>query len=233
MHVREVNGRSLRFGHRGWLWNNAFLLYDKETDSIWHHLTGWAMSGPLRGASLPRFPTVQTTFAAWRAEYPATLVLPKPAGDERPLDRDVYAGRNSGLAFGLGVDLPQAFRLYPFEALAAAGGVVTETVGEMALVVALDPVARSAFAYESRTDGDDLDLVLVANAEQGPVLRERDGRRAWRLRSGRPAPGSGAGTRLRPLLASPWETFAWRRQHPAGTVWPASAEGSGVPAEGR
>jgi len=235
VHSRIVDGRSLRFGHRGWLWNNAYINYDLETDSLWHHQTGWAMSGPLRGKSLARFPTVLVTWSAWQAEHPETLVLPKAPDDPRPIDRDVYSERNAVLVFGLGVDLPTACRLYSFDDLRAAGGIVQEEIGGVPLVVALDPEGRSAFVYDRRIDGAVVDLELrPAEGGDGPaILRERGGERAWRLRSGRPLVTGGATDRLRPLHSSHWEMYAWERQHPSGTRWVRDPARGGVPNRGR
>lgn len=232
VHVRRLAGRALRFGHTGWLWRNAYLLYDTETDSVWHHQTGWALSGPLRGSALHRFPTVQTTFAAWVREHPGTRVLPKPGDDDRPLDRDVYAERNATLSFGLGLDLPDAFRLYPFAAVADAGGLVEDEVDGVPLVVAVDAPERGAYAYDRRL-GDDVLRLELDGSPDGPLLRERGGTRAWRLRSGRPVAGTGAEGALRPLLASPWESGAWSAQHPAGTTWRRPLGDAPVPGGGR
>ena len=233
VHVRTLNGRSLRFGHRGWLWRNAYLLYDIETDSIWHHQTGWAMSGELRGESLRRFPTTQSTFSAWVRAHPRTRVLPKPAQHDGNLNVDVYAGRNAGLAFGLGVDLPEAYRLYPYQAVADVGGLVQDEIDGLAIVVAVAPDERAAVGFERRVDGTDVDFQLDRSDAAGPLLREVAGNRAWHLLSGLPLQGSGTARSLRPLLASPWESVAWERQHPSGTVWTPPGKDAPVPDRGR
>ena len=233
VHSRTLDGRSLRFGHRGWLWKNAYINYDLETDSLWHHQTGWAMAGPLRGKALARFPTVLTTWAAWRAEHPLTLVLPKPRNDPRPSDRDVYAERNAPLVFGLGVDLPGTFRLYRFADLAAAGGIVQETVDDIPLVIGADPEGRTAFAFDRRVDGAVVDFDLDATDDTAPLLRERGGSRAWSLRSGRLVGSKDTDARLRPLQSAHWETYAWERQHPTGTRWMRDSARESVPARGR
>jgi hypothetical protein len=233
VHVRRLAGRTLRFGHRGWLWRNAYLLYDRETDSIWHHQTGWAMSGELRGESLQRFPTTQSTFAAWVQAHPRTRVLPKPTEHPGRLDVDVYDGRNAGLEFGLGVDLPGGYRLYPFHAVAAAGGIVHDEADGISIVIALAPAARAAVAYDRTVDGETVELRLERGSERGALLRDVRGERAWEFLSGRPMAGSGAERSLRALLSSPWEADAWQRQHPSGSVWSEPPEDAAVPERGR
>ena len=232
MHSRKVDGRSLRFGHRGWLWHNAYINYDIETDSLWHHQTGWALAGPLRGKALARFPTTLTTWLAWRTEHPTTLVLPKSPTDPRPIDHDVYRERNSGLTIGLGLDLPGAFRLYPFDALRAADGLIEETVDGVPLVIALDAQGRTAFAYDRRVDGATLDFELDAGRAT-PLLRERGGPRSFRLRSGRGEDRATGSSDLVRLHTSHWEAFAWKQQHPGGTRWVGDPAHKSVPDRGR
>ncbi len=222
MHVREIDGRSLRFGHRGWLWHSAFVLYDTETDSIWHHQTGWAMDGPLRGKALPRYPTQLMTWRAWKAEHPGTLVLPKPNPTDPAVRSDDYARRNAVISYGLGVDLPGAFRLYPYVELDA--GPVEEYVDGVPLVVTLDRTAGGAFAWDRRVDGESLSFEVVAEPDARPQLRERDGERAWWLRSGRPVAGTGADGPLRAVFANQWEVAAWGFQHPTGSRYPDSTK---------
>lgn len=229
VHVRSVatkDGlRVLTFGHSGWLWRNSYLLYDRETDSLWHHLTGRAMAGPLRGTSLRRLPTTVTTWAAWKAEHPSTRVLPRPPTGPRgePTDADGYAPRNARLRFGYGIDVEEdagaASRLYPFDAL-PPDGLVEEEVGGVPVVVVHDAEGGTAHAYDRRVGGRTLSFERdTAGSPPRPVLRERGTariRRVWSLRSGRSLDASDPP--LRPLLGSPWETTAWRLQHPRGTV---------------
>jgi len=215
VHGRRIDDRVLTFGHSGWLWRNAYLLYDRETDSIWHHATGVAMSGPLRARRLPLVPsTAVMTFAAWRAEHPDTLVLAKP--DDPKTDVDGYASRNEQLAFGLALDVAGASRFYPFDAMSALDA-VEEDVAGVPVVVVRDAAASTALAFDRRVDGAVLSFDVEKGPQSRPLLRERGGRRAWFLRSGAPAEGAGAG--LRPLPATPFESTAWTLQHPSGSVW--------------
>lgn len=214
MHARETGGRSLRFGHRGWLWNNSYLLYDRETDSIWHHQTGRALSGPLRGAALARWPTVLVTWEAWRAEHPDTLVLPKPATHANRIDVDVYSARNAGLRFGIGVEIGSERCLYPLRDLEA--GPIADTVAGVPIVVALDRDGRTAFAYDRRLGETLLTFEAGEDSDGVPLLRSVPEGREFRLRSGRPVGGDAA---LLPVFWNQWEVGAWRAQHPTGRLF--------------
>jgi len=224
VHARELDGRTLTFSHSGWLWHNAFLLYDHQTDSLWHHATGIAMSGPLRGRRLRRIPTTAImTYGAWCAEHPATLVLAKPLDPKRPVETDLYAERDRRLELGFALELPGAARFYPFHAMGRLDALEDE-FGGRSVVVVRDAAARFALAFDRSVGGS----VLSFDVERGerPVLRERGGRRAWYLRSGAPVPGSGADTALVPLPGTPFESQAWELQHPDGSI-----HGAGPPAE--
>ena len=217
VHDRTAAGRVLTFGHSGWLWHNAYLLYDRETDSIWHHGTGTAMAGPLRATRLRRYDdTTITTFGAWRGEHPGTLVLAKPAQGQPALDHDVYADRNTTVRFGLALELPGAPRFYPLTALADLDAVEDE-VGGVPVVVVRDVRAAQARAFDRRVGGRALSFEAVAG--ERPLLRERGGTRAWYLRSGTAVTGSGADADLCPLPATAFEANAWALQHPTGTTW--------------
>lgn len=224
------------FGHSGVLWHNSYLLYDRETESLWHHLTGRAMSGPLRGARMRRLPVSILSFGAWRAEHPGTLVLPRPANDTSvvgapgpvPTGADLYAERNATIRLGFGVDAPDGFDgvdgvgssiLVPLDEL-HAGPLETEIpgVGGPLPVVVVATDRRAAAAFDRRVRGRTLSFDGDMTKDGRPLLRERGGSAAWFARTGLPVPGTGAEAPLSLLPGSLWETTAWRLQHPGAPV---------------
>lgn len=210
VHVRSLDGRSLRFGHRGWLWHNAFLLYDHGTDSLWHHQTGRALAGPLRGRALARLPTVLVPWAAFRAAHPGTRVLPKPP--DPALREDPYATRTVVLELGLGLELDGRDVLYPLPEF-GPDDVLHDVVGDVPVVLARLPNTRTATAF--RAPDASVRLRLVRDDGGRALLEAPDGR-AWNAVSGRPVRGTDA--LLAPLLATLWDRDAWERQHPRGRV---------------
>jgi hypothetical protein len=52
------------------LLNALVILIDKETRSLWDHITGEAIDGPLKGCQLDTWPIQLTTVRAARIEYP-------------------------------------------------------------------------------------------------------------------------------------------------------------------
>lgn len=82
----------LSFGVTGKLWRSALVMYDRETDTLWSHFTGDALSGPLaedtaRLRNLASVPKVR--WATWREQNPGTKVL--VVDGETYRKEDVYA----------------------------------------------------------------------------------------------------------------------------------------------
>ncbi len=75
---RTVAGRTLTFGVSGLLYNSNFLMYDRETESLWSQFTGAAIAGPLAGKTLERLRVRQETRAVWLAAHPGSRVLARP-----------------------------------------------------------------------------------------------------------------------------------------------------------
>ena len=77
VHVRQVEDKTLTFIVSGKLWRNSLIMQDKETGSLWSHVTGECLEGDYKGMQLEMIPVVQTTWAQWSADHPATRVLKK------------------------------------------------------------------------------------------------------------------------------------------------------------
>ena len=52
MYARTVDDQTLTFAVSGLLWNRSLVMIDKETRSLWSHLLGESMQGPLQGKPL-------------------------------------------------------------------------------------------------------------------------------------------------------------------------------------
>ena len=77
VHVRQVEDKRLTFIVSGKLWRNSLIMQDKETGSLWSHVTGECLEGEYKGTQLEMIPVVQTTWEQWSADHPATRVLKK------------------------------------------------------------------------------------------------------------------------------------------------------------
>jgi len=77
VHARTVGDATLTFIVSGKLWRNSLIMMDKETGSLWSHITGRCLEGEYEGTQLKMIPVVQTTWQDWKAQHPATRVLKK------------------------------------------------------------------------------------------------------------------------------------------------------------
>jgi len=77
VHDRRIDGRTLTFIVSGKLWRNSMIMQDRETGTLWSHLTGEALHGDLTGRRLGMIPSSQTTWSAWRRAHPETTLLRK------------------------------------------------------------------------------------------------------------------------------------------------------------
>lgn len=91
---RVVDGREISLAVSGWLHNSNTLLYDRrdenETASLWHQLTGEAVTGPAAGQRLTALPMELSTWVDWRRDHPETTVMAPDADSKRLYKRDPY-----------------------------------------------------------------------------------------------------------------------------------------------
>lgn len=91
---RRSDGRVLELAVSGRLWNSNTLLYDRRPDggasSLWHQLTGEAVTGPAAGRRLEPLPAALATWADWLLRHPETTVMAPDPGSSQLYRRDPY-----------------------------------------------------------------------------------------------------------------------------------------------
>lgn len=113
MYDRILDGKELSIGVSGKLWKNVLIMYDRQTDTLWSHLTGKGLIGPLKGKQLKTHPSVFTTYAQWKTLFPDTLVLDKKTSGSYiayargRYNRDPYEGYYYNADTGV---IPQKYR---------------------------------------------------------------------------------------------------------------------------
>jgi hypothetical protein len=160
---RSVDGRTLRFGVSGLLYNSGFLLYDHETESLWSQFEGRAIAGPLAGKTLEAVPLRQQDFASWFAREPKTRILipPDPAHhDYNESPYATYAEKDGGpfpveardrrfhaKELVVGVVVGGKPRAYLASLVSANGSRIEDEIDGKKIVVAYDS-ARGVFEWE-------------------------------------------------------------------------------------
>lgn len=87
-----VLGEELTFGVSGLLYNSDVLFYDRESESLWSQLKRQSVNGKYKGSSLKLLPLQHTTWGAWKADHPDTLILSTKTGYHRDYTRNPYDG---------------------------------------------------------------------------------------------------------------------------------------------
>ena len=82
MYSAKINGEPTTFGTSGMLYRSNKVMYDRLTNSLWNHLTGEPVIGPLwnSGIKLDFFPVLLTTWEEWLELHPDTTVLDGETG---------------------------------------------------------------------------------------------------------------------------------------------------------
>lgn len=92
---RAIKGRVHTFGQSGyiykdpgvWQGRHGFVLWDRETESLWWPLIEKAVSGPMLNTKMQIYDKSKwqrSTWREWKQMYPASLVLEKDQDFERP-----------------------------------------------------------------------------------------------------------------------------------------------------
>lgn len=74
MYSRQINGRTLTLAASGWTYRRTFVLYDRETRTLWYPLPGTSgltgIAGPLADEVLPELPSARKRWKEWQRENP-------------------------------------------------------------------------------------------------------------------------------------------------------------------
>lgn len=194
-----MNGEVYHFSTRG-IHNGLSMLGDEETGSIWNHITGRAVYGPLEGYTLPVFNLLHMTAEQALDRYPELSVaisdrpvrgrrgMFAPIADRLPFLRDGFRStiveedtRLPTMSIGLGIWTDSEQRYYPIEAVQAAGGALVDNFDGRYLVVYVEPESYSLDAFfteEQTASADGAQVTVGAGAVlEGGVLRDADGER--------------------------------------------------------
>jgi hypothetical protein len=160
---RSVDGRTLRFGVSGLLYNSGFLLYDHETESLWSQFEGRAISGPLAGKTLEPVPVRQQDFRSWLAREPKTRILIPPDPNHYDYNESAYAeyAEKDGGAFPveardrrfhakeltIGIVVNGKARAYLASLVSANGGRIEDEVDGKKILVRYDD-ERGVFEWD-------------------------------------------------------------------------------------
>ena len=187
MWKRTLNGRILHFYLAG-INNQNFLMRDKETGTWWQQITGKALYGPLKGATLELVPSDELTFGEWKSEISGGKVLapvPKyvkeydsnwePEVAKLPVVISFPGTELKSRDVVVGLEFEGASRAYPWETLLKQSPVMDRVHGTPVLVV-VGPDKKSFRVFKASLNNQDAEFFLKGEESSPPA-----------------APGSGAG----------------------------------------
>jgi len=234
----QHEGKPLTFGVSGMLWKDSLIMYDRQTRSLWSHVTGRAVKGPLQGTVLAVYPTsMQTTWAQWRRLHPETLVLSKrgPGGGLEGMT-DVYEdyfqsetrlgifgtknpdGSLPGKEYVLGVSAGTARSAYPFRHLSVQP-LVNDQVGTEPVVVVFAKESATATAFSRRLEGKTLEFRQLRLEGEDLLMTDAQTGSTWRALAGVAVAGRLKGQRLSQVPGTMAFWFAWKQIHRQTAIW--------------
>jgi len=149
-------------------------MVDQETGSLWSHLLGRAMSGPMKGTNLKMLPGLMTDWKTWQQMHPQTTVvtLSRTSTNYR---REFYRRPEQ---FVVGIAEGDAARAWPFDQLLEQP-VVNDSFEDKPLVVVFDAQSKTAFLFDRRVGQKAVELTL-----RGGRLTDEQSGAVWDARTG-------------------------------------------------
>jgi len=215
-----VDSQRHTFQASGSLWQDALVMQDVETESLWSQISGIAIQGPLESSQLTLYPSSQTTFAEFKKLYPYGRLLKKNSPEGKGSRyADYYAAPDKLGIFG---------RVDDFKRLPGKTLVYGLRLKDRQVAVSLDKLEKDNLVL---IDGNGRSLIVAYNPKGGTVVAYQlpasvsvrtsdfkieegrigstDGVTMWSLATGEPVAGSSGVEKLHPLpiLSSYW--FAW------------------------
>ena len=213
-------------------------MYDHQTRSLWSHITGEAIQGPLKGKRLKLLVSMpQIAWKTWQLNYPATQVLSVPTvgGMRESISRDNYADYHASQRAGvsgmeytdnrlpnkslvIGVQVPAKngttqFHAYPLTHFTETA-VINDMLGEVPLLIFHDKASFATAVFKRNVAKD----VRTFSSQDGYFVEDNTGTR-WNLVTGEVTSGKDKGKRLERLPAVNIYWFAWARYYPQTTIY--------------
>jgi len=223
VYAARIDSIDYTFQASGSLWQDALVLQDLQTKSLWSQISGEAIMGPMIGQSLELVPMIHLTFDEFKQRYPNGKVLRKPErGNRASTYESYYASRDQLGIFGRadtftkldGKDFVYGLRLKD-SAVAVAASYLEEhrfaVVGtDRPVIVALSDEGGVTAHELAMTPGTDVAYLVAENGLL--VLRTKtggsdDSRVVLDLRTGVPPGDSEMSLTLYPVVTAYW--FAW------------------------
>ena len=224
---KEGQSNELSFEVSGQFLDEALVMVDRETGTLWAQSRLKAVQGPLEGQELKLLTASQVPWQEWVKANPDTTlvideeaastqadrsfqlpVLPSAGSSPAPTDVEVAAD------YVIGVSSQAEALAFPIELLETVG-VVNEQINSLspfALVALGEPGAIAA--WQRTHEGQTLTFV-----QEGDTLKDQETGSSWNARTGVAQEGALAGAQLQPFPVRLTHWLGWVDLHPSSKVW--------------
>lgn len=231
MYVREFDGKVNSFGVSGNLWRDALVMYDRETESYWSHLSGIAIKGKYKGTQLKSLPVQHLKWSEWKKIHPDSKVLVKSRFTTRSsydsynnsMDRLGIVGtvnfdrRLDGKDKVLGLIVDDIPLVFPHKYFAGTNS-VNYSIAGVNLLVVYSKDAEVATAY-NRQVGEQLLTFETAESSDGHYVKDIETGTLWNGLSGEAVDGKLKGYKLESVVGTQAFWFGWRGFYPRTAIW--------------
>jgi len=217
----------------GKLYRNGLIMYDHQTESLWSHITGDAVTGAMKGTKLELVPAVHVEWGTWKELHPDTLVLKGPLGSY-PYDpyEGYYGSRDAGVLgeslrdrrlhpkeYIIGLRINGKAKAFPFSILSSRS-VINDTFQGVPVVVAFDAESASGIVLDRRLEGQVLTFEKVdGSSDKEPMIVDRETGSRWSAFTGVAVDGKLKGKILKQLETTYAFWFGWKDYYPDTEVF--------------
>ena len=193
-------------------------MVDQETESLWSHLLGTAMQGPLEGSKLEAIPSTMTDWGSWRERYPSTTVM-QMSRTTNEYRRGMHLNEimlpsyplPDALVIGLVGD--GKARCWRFDSL-RIDLVINDRFAGQPVVAVFEPKSGTATVFSRIFAGQEMSFTFKG----GKLVDDRQ-QSEWDPITGEAADEAHEGRQLRKLPGIVSLKPAWIDFHPETTVW--------------
>jgi hypothetical protein len=228
---RRTGNKELTFGVSGKLHANSLVMYDHQTDSLWSHLVGAAVTGPVKGQKLNVLESMLTEWQTWKRLHPNTKVLSSGRGGFLASLRDpyeaYYRSTDTGIIpprvldkriypkeYVLGLVMNDKAKAYPFSVLSRQP-VLNDNFQGIPLLIVFDSESATGVIFKRRLEGKDLIFKKTTGSDKtGLFLADDATKSVWDGLSGKAVQGPLKGKKLDPVPMTPSFWFGWVDHYP-------------------
>lgn len=231
MYDRRIRGKELTFGVSGKLHANSLIMYDHQTESLWSHLVGAAVTGPMKGERLKSLPYMFTHWDTWKTLSPRSRVLTSGRnsffGSLRDPYESYYSSPDTGIIpprlldkriypkeYVLGLVLNNKAKAYPFSVLSRES-VVNDAFEGVLLLIVFDAESATGVIFKRKMEGKIHSFQRTQlQGEKGLFLVDDGTASVWEGLSGRALEGPLKGKKLETMPTTPSFWFGWVDHYP-------------------